>query len=164
MSYQPCDFKQCFLSVAAEIGCSRKIHLLNLPNCTMPTCALEGCEAEGVKPRGGRCAKCRSVSYCSRDHQREDWAQHKDDCKRIARLTKSLRIKVTKRQPVQQHEVFTPQSVSIFFRCGNPCSTYPHFARGWTECCRIGYNVPQLVGWFINTLPCFHSPLRIYCI
>ena len=90
--------------------------MLNLPNCIMPTCALEGCEAEGVKPRGGRCAKCQSVSYCSRDHQREDWAQHKDDCKRIARLAKPLRIKtILKRHPAQLHDFVTPQSVSIIF-------------------------------------------------
>ena len=48
------------------------------------TCALEGCEAEGVKPLGGCCAQCLSVSYCSKDHQRRDWARHKETCKRIA--------------------------------------------------------------------------------
>ena len=48
------------------------------------TCALEGCEAKGVKPRGGCCAQCHSVSYCSKDHQRRDWARHKETCKRIS--------------------------------------------------------------------------------
>jgi len=34
-----------------------------------------------VKTGGGICAKCKSVFYCSRDCQQEDWKRHKkEDC------------------------------------------------------------------------------------
>lgn len=26
------------------------------------------------------CGRCRAVHYCSRDHQRQDFAQHRGDC------------------------------------------------------------------------------------
>jgi hypothetical protein len=29
---------------------------------------------------GGQCAKCKSVFYCSRDCQKEDWKRHKKEC------------------------------------------------------------------------------------
>ena len=71
------------------------------------TCALEGCEAEGVKPRGGRCSQCLSVSYCSKDHQKRDWARHKETCKRIASLS-------PRRPPINlKPEIWYPQAVSI---------------------------------------------------
>ena len=46
----------------------------------MTTCALQGCEAEAVKPKGGRCSRCRSVSYCCKEHQKLDWKRHKRIC------------------------------------------------------------------------------------
>merc|ERR1719500_1542061 len=42
---------------------------------TSPTCGLTGC---GVKVgKGGLCTGCRSVNYCSKEHQRRDWPSHK---------------------------------------------------------------------------------------
>ena len=39
-------------------------------------CETCGCAAESV------CSKCKSASYCSRAHQREDWKRHKSLCGR----------------------------------------------------------------------------------
>ena len=67
-------------------------------------CALEGCEAKGVKPKGGRCSQCRSVSYCSKNHQKRDWARHKETCKRISGV---------KYNPIRAYPYWIPQAVSI---------------------------------------------------
>ena len=46
---------------------------------TNPTCGLTGC---GVKVgNGGLCTGCRSVNYCSKEHQRRDWPSHKLKCR-----------------------------------------------------------------------------------
>ena len=43
-----------------------------------PMCELTGC---GVKVgKGGLCTGCRSVNYCSKEHQRRDWPSHKLKC------------------------------------------------------------------------------------
>ncbi|KDO17213.1 hypothetical protein SPRG_17379 [Saprolegnia parasitica CBS 223.65] len=47
--------------------------------CEVVDCDLDGAD---VKP----CGKCRCVFYCGRDHQRQDWARHKIDCKHIASI------------------------------------------------------------------------------
>ena len=45
---------------------------------TFPTCGLTGC---GVKvSKGGLCTGCRSINYCSKEHQRKDWPSHKLKC------------------------------------------------------------------------------------
>ena len=46
-----------------------------------PTCGLTGC---GVKvKKGGLCSRCRSVNYCSKEHQRSDWPSHKLTCRAV---------------------------------------------------------------------------------
>ena len=48
---------------------------------TCPTCELTGC---GVKVgKGGLCTGCRSVNYCSKEHQRRDWPSHKLKCRPV---------------------------------------------------------------------------------
>ena len=48
---------------------------------TSPTCELTGC---GVKVgKGGLCTGCRSVNYCSKEHQRRDWPSHKLNCRPV---------------------------------------------------------------------------------
>ena len=48
---------------------------------TSPTCGLTGC---GVKVgKGGLCTGCRSVNYCSKEHQRRDWPSHKLKCRDV---------------------------------------------------------------------------------
>ena len=48
---------------------------------TSPSCGLSGC---GVKVgKGGLCTGCRSVNYCSKEHQRRDWPSHKLKCRPV---------------------------------------------------------------------------------
>ena len=42
-------------------------------------CAHTSC-SEAAKQK---CAACKSLGYCSREHQRSDWAAHKTECQRI---------------------------------------------------------------------------------
>ena len=42
-------------------------------------CALPSC-SEAAKQK---CAACKSLGYCSREHQRSDWKSHKKECQRI---------------------------------------------------------------------------------
>ena len=32
------------------------------------------------KPASSCCAKCKTVYYCTREHQKEDWFSHKTTC------------------------------------------------------------------------------------
>jgi hypothetical protein len=82
--------------------------LLKCPDC--PDCAalrargemcgLKGCcmcapaVPESVSPASstGRmkvCARCRTVSYCCAEHQREDWKAHKPTCKALCRAAEA---------------------------------------------------------------------------
>ena len=55
---------------------------------TNPTCGLTGCgDSTGVKVgKGGLCTVCRSVNYCSKEHQRRDWPSHKLKCHSLKTL------------------------------------------------------------------------------
>ena len=48
---------------------------------TIPQCALPSC-SEAAKQM---CAACKSLGYCSREHQRSDWKDHKVECRRIVK-------------------------------------------------------------------------------
>ena len=50
---------------------------------TNPTCGLTGCEVKVSK--GGLCSQCRSVNYCSKEHQRTDWPLHKSTCRQAVK-------------------------------------------------------------------------------
>jgi len=48
---------------------------------------------ESVRKQMKCCAGCRSVFYCSRDHQKKDWGKHKKKCKkRKKRKSKESRV------------------------------------------------------------------------
>ena len=42
-------------------------------------CGLSSCSEEAKR----KCAACKSLGYCSREHQRSDWKTHKSKCQRI---------------------------------------------------------------------------------
>ncbi len=53
----------------------------------LSTCALPTCDAKEPHPRFFKCcSRCRSVFYCSPEHQREDWPRHRaaDRCTKPA--------------------------------------------------------------------------------
>ena len=52
---------------------------------TSPTCELAGCGVQ-VGKGGGFCTRCRSVNYCSKEHQRRDWPSHKLKCRPLKTL------------------------------------------------------------------------------
>ena len=60
------------LAAVAEEGLARGLH----------TCALAGCAAkEAHVSHFKKCGACRTVAYCCREHQVEDWPSHKAACK-----------------------------------------------------------------------------------
>ena len=48
-------------------------------------CALSSCSKAAKR----KCAACKSLGYCSREHQRSDWKSHKKECKRICKARKA---------------------------------------------------------------------------
>lgn len=47
-------------------------------------CALLGCDVSDTH----WCSGCKCVKYCSKEHQREDWTTHKNECVRLKSLPK----------------------------------------------------------------------------
>ena len=69
---------------------------------TSPNCKLTGC---GVKVgKGGLCTGCRSVNYCSKEHQRRDWPSHKLKCRPVKKAEK-LHNPVKAEQKTDEKEV-----------------------------------------------------------
>ena len=58
-------------------------------------CGLTECQSpvfldgQWISP-GGLCNQCTQVSYCCPEHQREDWANHKESCEFGAKLLKQV--------------------------------------------------------------------------
>jgi hypothetical protein len=55
-------------------------------HCAYPGCAVTGAEDETGAEDGRttwKCARCRAVYYCSKEHQSEHWVVHKALCKRV---------------------------------------------------------------------------------
>jgi len=43
-----------------------------------------GCRVCGKTEKTRKCARCKVVTYCGREHQREDWRVHKNVCGLLA--------------------------------------------------------------------------------
>lgn len=72
-------FKNHFQAVS--FGLSRPSFLLPQPKisgnvkvgvCALPSCGVTGCVT--------RCSKCKCAVYCSREHQKEHWKEHRIQC------------------------------------------------------------------------------------
>ena len=59
----------------AQCGC-----LQNMSDNNETGETVQGCRVCGT-PTTNKCSSCKSVSYCSKDHQKEDWKNHKDACR-----------------------------------------------------------------------------------
>ena len=74
---------------------------------TSPNCELPGC---GVQVgTGGLCTGCRSVNYCSKEHQRRDWPSHKLKCCHV----KTLRNPVKAERKADEREVTEEELSSV---------------------------------------------------
>jgi hypothetical protein len=49
------------------------------------TTELLPCKVCGKVEKTSRCARCRVVAYCGKEHQKQDWPAHKQVCKSLAR-------------------------------------------------------------------------------
>ena len=74
-----------------------------------PTCGLTAC---GLKVgKGGLCSRCRSINYCSKEHQRRDWQTHKLMCRAVKKgdpLCTSVKDK-QKAEKVSREEKLSPK-------------------------------------------------------
>ena len=77
-------------STAARCGQS---HIVALIDRLSTQCAhfRSQCDAKAVL----KCTGCRSVSYCSKEHQKADWAAHRHGCKSILKYRETLARQVT---------------------------------------------------------------------
>jgi hypothetical protein len=65
-------YKTAAVAAAAAAAAAQGLH----------TCALASCTAREVNAgQHKKCGACRTVGYCSKAHQVEDWPQHKAACK-----------------------------------------------------------------------------------
>ena len=69
------------LRVAAQMRAHQEARdaRIELHCCALPTCALLEKHAKEFQ----KCSGCRSVFYCSREHQQAHWKAHKADCTRV---------------------------------------------------------------------------------
>ena len=74
-------------------------------------CAYCGIESRNI------CSRCKSVSYCGVEHQKEHWKIHKIDCKKLKYLhEKSLESKEIEEKSIKEEEE-TKEIVRKSCRC-----------------------------------------------
>lgn len=103
------SFERARAELARQLTAAAVYHVMvtspDCPDCAAlrargEMCGLKGCcmcapaVPEGVSPAlsTGRmkvCARCRTVSYCCAEHQREDWKAHKPTCKALCRAAEA---------------------------------------------------------------------------
>ena len=112
------------------------------PTCMLPRC-LEPC-------KGGRCDGCNCAGYCSKEHQREDWSEHKLECAEL----KARKSALPRRQGPENVARFGPgDSCEICldcravrwrcFECGKKRLRDARAPQGWVWCnrCRVHLEV-----------------------
>lgn len=69
-----CRFPAVGAAIQEEVG-------EQLTYCAFPTCQVSN--LGGRHSRLRKCSNCESVMYCSRDHQKAHWFEHKSECVRV---------------------------------------------------------------------------------
>ena len=99
-------------------------------------CEVVGCDKKGDDAR--KCSGCGLVSYCSREHQKSDWARHKLDCNHL-KNSGLKRLYFTPEEELQKYPTgcFPLSNASHLddpkcFVCG---ATKDEVNIGYTECC-----------------------------
>ena len=72
--------------------CAGQIHCVALIDRLTTKCAhfRSQCDTKAAL----KCTGCRSVAYCSKEHQKADWAVHRHDCKSISTYREKLAAQV----------------------------------------------------------------------
>ena len=72
---RPIDPTRSIIAQLAQVDAEAAVRGLH-------TCALAGCAAKEVHvSQFKKCGACKTVAYCCREHQVEDWPAHKAACK-----------------------------------------------------------------------------------
>ena len=85
MSHQAAALCLLCEAMSAGAGNEEREQVLDVPPHYFPGACFV-CKA--TPPAGGslsRCANCRMIKYCSKEHQKMDWPIHKTICKRLER-------------------------------------------------------------------------------
>ena len=54
------------------------------------TLSSGGCQVCGVTENLKQCSKCRQISYCGKEHQIQDWTEHKKTCTSLVNICKTV--------------------------------------------------------------------------
>src|SRR5689334_3958716 len=82
------------------------------------------------------CGRCRTVQYCSVEHQREDWPGHKVVCKQLARAAADLAERTA--PPPSIPSTFPSEPVAIISRYPVP-HRYLWFGTSYAYRCEVAY-------------------------
>ena len=79
-----------------------------------------GCYVCGKESDLEQCSQCKVVSYCGREHQREDWRAHKVACKQVKKAYDRLeeRKKEVSTRSQQLGSILSTE-LRITYRCQN---------------------------------------------
>ncbi|KAJ6440095.1 globin-like-protein [Purpureocillium lavendulum] len=77
-----CDKGECEIQLRQRMGSTLLQIGADLNRGTAQSCTeLLMCNVCGETAGSKRCARCRAVAYCGKEHQRSDWRRHKESCK-----------------------------------------------------------------------------------
>ena len=89
----PDDIARSFPRIQEMFYFARKKMLQIERNKVKESVGIYNCQAcRKIKNGNKRCSGCYLVFYCGRSCQAQDWAKHKDDCKKIQKEYKSVHI------------------------------------------------------------------------
>ena len=86
------DIDEATKRVASAFGSDCAAAQARAASAVLRCCALEACAAREAHPAHfSRCAACKAVVYCCREHQVQDWPAHKKACKAARQAAAALK-------------------------------------------------------------------------